>query len=296
MTERWLMIRNGAVGDTILLSVLIQAIRAARPDTEVDVMGVLERVELLIGENLARAACDAERIRLDTLYGGGPLHPDAQSFFAGYSHVLFFTANPDSALESKLRARPDQWVRAYPALPPPGYAHHASRHYLGAVADCIAVGRTPNPVIQLTDRERAEAADELRARGLTGAPIAVVHPGAGSRAKLAPLDEFERELDRRPHAGLLIVEGPADADSVSAFTSRLPAETTRWVVRGRRLRSLAALLSHGGRFIGNDSGPAHLAAALGLPVTVFFIASDPRVWAPLGPLVEVRRLEVEPSA
>jgi heptosyltransferase-3 len=33
-------------------------------------------------------------------------------------------------------------------------------------------------------------------------------------------------------------------------------------------------------FVGNDSGPAHLAAAFGVPVTVLFGASDPVTWAP----------------
>ena len=35
-------------------------------------------------------------------------------------------------------------------------------------------------------------------------------------------------------------------------------------------------------YIGNDSGIAHLAAAVGTPVIAIFLASDPRVWAPRG--------------
>ena len=33
-------------------------------------------------------------------------------------------------------------------------------------------------------------------------------------------------------------------------------------------------------FIGNDSGPAHMAAAFGLPVVVLYGSSDPEIWAP----------------
>ena len=33
-------------------------------------------------------------------------------------------------------------------------------------------------------------------------------------------------------------------------------------------------------FVGNDSGPAHMAAAFGVPVIVIFGSSDPVIWAP----------------
>ena len=47
------------------------------------------------------------------------------------------------------------------------------------------------------------------------------------------------------------------------------------------------LLERAIRFIGNDSGPAHLAASLGIPTQVFFRTTDPEIWRPLGPSVEI---------
>jgi ADP-heptose:LPS heptosyltransferase len=41
-----------------------------------------------------------------------------------------------------------------------------------------------------------------------------------------------------------------------------------------------SLIRGAGMFLGNDSGPAHLAAAFNCPVAVIFGSSDPAVWAP----------------
>jgi ADP-heptose:LPS heptosyltransferase len=49
---------------------------------------------------------------------------------------------------------------------------------------------------------------------------------------------------------------------------------------GAPLQETKALLAGASLFIGNDSGPAHMAAAFGVPVVVLFGPSDPVIWAP----------------
>jgi ADP-heptose:LPS heptosyltransferase len=44
-----------------------------------------------------------------------------------------------------------------------------------------------------------------------------------------------------------------------------------------------------GGYIGNDSGVSHLAAYLGLPTVAVFGPSDPEMWRPIGPLVQIVR-------
>ena len=53
------------------------------------------------------------------------------------------------------------------------------------------------------------------------------------------------------------------------------------------LYELASWLATARIFIGNDSGPAHLAAAVGTPVVALFGPTDPAVWAPRGPRVAI---------
>ena len=68
------------------------------------------------------------------------------------------------------------------------------------------------------------------------------------------------------------------------------------------LVELAAMLSESARFLGNDSGITHLAAAVGVPVVALFGPSDAMTWAPRGrggitvlkaPEGELERLAVE---
>jgi ADP-heptose:LPS heptosyltransferase len=69
----------------------------------------------------------------------------------------------------------------------------------------------------------------------------------------------------------VFIGGPGeDLSAFAAFDTR----------PGRTLEDTKSLLAGATLFLGNDSGPAHMAAAFGLPVTVLYGSSDPVVWAP----------------
>jgi ADP-heptose:LPS heptosyltransferase len=105
-------------------------------------------------------------------------------------------------------------------------------------------------------------------------PYAVIHPIASQPEKTWPAPFFNRLAQHlRREMGLqpIFIAGPGE--DVSQFQM--------WPVVARAsLEQVKALLSNAALFIGNDSGPAHMAAAFGLPVVVIFGPSDPIVWAP----------------
>ncbi len=104
-------------------------------------------------------------------------------------------------------------------------------------------------------------------------PYVVIHPFAATSEKTWPAERFVAVADQMQAAGLLpvIVAGPADdAAPFSKFQ----------VVRNAPLSELKSLMSGAALFVGNDSGPAHVAAAFGIPVVVLFGPSDPVTWAP----------------
>jgi ADP-heptose:LPS heptosyltransferase len=65
----------------------------------------------------------------------------------------------------------------------------------------------------------------------------------------------------------------ADSDDLAPFHDFL-------IVQGAPLAKVKSLLAGASFFIGNDSGPAHMAAAFGLPVVVIFGDSNPAIWGP----------------
>ena len=84
----------------------------------------------------------------------------------------------------------------------------------------------------------------------------------------------------------MIIEGPAEPELAAQIIQALP-ETHAIPVRSIPLNLLAAVMEQSGAFIGNDSGIAHLAAALDVPSIVLFGPTLPQHWAPLGKRVIV---------
>ncbi len=100
-------------------------------------------------------------------------------------------------------------------------------------------------------------------------PYAVIHPFAASPGKTWLAERF-LEVAGSLSMDTIFLAGPDD--DLSPFekfeTARAPLPVTKSLIAGASL------------FIGNDSGPAHIAAAFGIPVVVLFGPSDPVTWAP----------------
>jgi ADP-heptose:LPS heptosyltransferase len=103
-----------------------------------------------------------------------------------------------------------------------------------------------------------------------GPPYAVIHPFASSPGKTWPAENFTALARALPVE--VVVLGSA-SDDFTPF-----GEFHR--VQGAGLKQVMSLIAGASLFAGNDSGPAHMAAALGIPLLVLFGPSDPVVWAP----------------
>jgi lipopolysaccharide heptosyltransferase I len=95
----------------------------------------------------------------------------------------------------------------------------------------------------------------------------VLLPGAGKPNKLWPVERF-RELARRIGSDAVVVWGPGERERAEAIGGRLAPPTN--------LRELAWLLQQARAVIGGDTGPLHLAAALGTDVVGLYGPTDPR--------------------
>ena len=108
---------------------------------------------------------------------------------------------------------------------------------------------------------------------LTGQPFAVIHPIAATPEKTWPAAGFLAIAEQLRQGNIDPVFIGAAQDDLSPFA---PYRT----IQGAPLEHIKSLLAAASLFIGNDSGPAHMAAAFGLPIIVIFGESDPEIWGP----------------
>ena len=105
-------------------------------------------------------------------------------------------------------------------------------------------------------------------------PYAVIHAMASAPDKTWPAEKFAAlaaHLAERHQLEPVFIAGPGE--SLTAFQAFRCIENPT-------LEETKTLLAGATLFVGNDSGPAHMAAAFGLPLMVFFGASDVDVWRP----------------
>jgi ADP-heptose:LPS heptosyltransferase len=105
---------------------------------------------------------------------------------------------------------------------------------------------------------------------------------------LARFAGLARRLVVEERNQLLLIEGPAEPGLAAQVAQSLPdGEAIR--AESLPLALLAAVMAQCCGFVGNDSGIAHLAAALRIPSIVLFGPTLPRHWSPLGESVTVLR-------
>lgn len=154
------------------------------------------------------------------------------------------------------------------------------------------------PRLRVLDAERAERDRWLRAEGFRGEPIILVQPGnhrtmgrrrlrnwRGRDDKAWPVERWAQLLQRlhaRMPEAMLVLRGAA-AERPLLEWIRAAAALPRVALAITGLRPLFALCEAAHSMISVDSGPAHAAAALGVPLVVLYGAQPPSVWLPRSP-------------
>lgn len=163
---------------------------------------------------------------------------------------------------------------------PPATAHHLEKA-LAIAAASGACGPVETPRLYLSESDRALAQSLLPL--VENAPYVALHLGAGFPSKCLPVGRFAtiaRELALR---GIrpVVVGGPDDAPRLAELRALLDIPLVDLVGR-LTVKETAAVLARCSLFIGNDSGPMHLAAAMGTPVVAAFGPSAAEAYHPRG--------------
>ena len=157
-------------------------------------------------------------------------------------------------------------------------------------------GITPDtdpPRLPLSLRDGARGALERAGLGAVG-DLILLAPGSANPIKRWPVERFGQLAAELRRQGLVcgIAIGPGELEVAQAVSE---AAGARLPVLGEDLdpAELAGVLGHARVVVSNDSGPMHLAAAIGTPLVALFGLTDPRLTSPTG--VRYRLLDGHPS-
>lgn len=169
------------------------------------------------------------------------------------------------------------------AIPAPPAAQHKVDDWRGLLSavESAALHRMPRdiePRLTVTDRERHEAAEVLRSYAIDASqPIVGVHPGGSHEAKRWAPDNFAevaRDLVHRHGAQVVVFVDPDGCGSDMQVENAAFVRTS--------IREMMALFTHCDILLCNDSGPMHIAAAVGTPVVAVFRTGNPDAYGPRG--------------
>ena len=142
--------------------------------------------------------------------------------------------------------------------------------------------------LYVSDEDRAFAEVWLSEHEITGYdPFFVVHPG-GKGKKRWGAENFATLADRVTSvsgARVVVAGGRADAETIGEMKTitRYGFDTLDNVTVGQ----MAAIIERCDMFVSGDTGPMHVAAALGRPIVAIFLSSNPSVYGPRGKYARV---------
>jgi heptosyltransferase-3 len=170
-------------------------------------------------------------------------------------------------------------------------AKNPRRHMVEWNLDALRrLGMQPDPdskALSLTPGAEAEAevAQLMQAHGLAGRGFIHIHPASRWTFKCWPAERAAKLIDALQHAGQKVVLTAAPTAEESALVSAILSKTKSHPVNlagSLSLKSLAALSRQARLFVGVDSAPMHIAAAMGTPVVALFGPSGELEWGPWG--------------
>ncbi|GAO02376.1 lipopolysaccharide heptosyltransferase II [Anaeromyxobacter sp. PSR-1] len=278
-----LVIRYSAMGDVVLATSLLEPLRARFPSARIEWVTdalyapLLEGLpELAAVHRLAREGPNAALPLAARLRGRFDVVIDLQNKVR--SAVVARAAAP---LRTAFKRRTA--LRALLSVfgsDPPLVRAHQTQLYGEAVASLGVSG--PGPLkIALSPQARALAADALQG---VEAPAVALAPGARWATKRWPAERFAAVADALHAEGVRIVlcGGPGDRDAFAAFRAATRAKVAA-DLSFLPLDALAAAIARVQLLIACDSGPVHLATAVGTPVLALFGPTSVARWGPPPP-------------
>jgi lipopolysaccharide heptosyltransferase II len=291
--RRVLVVRLRSIGDTVLTTPSLFALRRFLPNTQIDILledwvapvlegsDLVDRVIAIAGDSKtarARVARELRASRYDVVYN---LHGGTTATLltraTGAKHRVGFEHYQYARLHNHIAPSSlEIWRR--PSL-------HSVEQQL-ALIGWTGVPVTDRPPTRLTVTESSllSISKKLSAAGYedfsAGKPFAVIHPTAAFDTKQWATENFARVAEELTARGLtpIAIVSPKERPVVASLIEQSSAQVTG--LSDLSLPEVTALASRARLFVGNDSGIAHIAAAAGAPCVVVFGSSNVLHWRP----------------
>jgi ADP-heptose:LPS heptosyltransferase len=276
-----LILRPGAVGDTLLTFPILQHLHKKYHQAEITFVGNASVLPLAKAFGLAQTIADYEE-------------PQWGQFFVPLR-------NPLSKKASRLQEITRQMDMAIFWLRDPGTTLTHNAHAMGIKQIIVAPGRPTEDMHIVTYLGQSidtawqipeQYAWNTASSALTKPRTIAIHPGSGGAQKCWPIAYFTALIEQlwQHEIPILLLAGPADHERIAELYRKLPAPpqiTLLHTFINTPLLAVAQQIRECRGYIGNDSGITHLAALLGLPTLAIFGPSNPKIWRPIGPHVNV---------
>jgi len=301
MMHNILIIKLRYIGDVLLATPTIRAIKAARPDVRVTMMVNRGTEDVLSGNP------DLDEI---IVLDKGSLTEQSRLIAGlrrrGFDTVIDLTDGDRSAFLSwvcgasvRIGFNDEQrWRGRYytqVVRPVPGVRHRIDRDletlkFINIQAD------STDPQLWLTPEESNSADQLLDQLGVQRShSMVILQPGARYWFKAWPPERFAELADRLiSQYSCQVLIGGSHQDIELAEQIRQIAKSKPIVMAGRTtIKQFASIAKKSALFVGSDSGAMHIASAVGTPVVALFGPSNPREWGPRGGPVEILYKELD---
>lgn len=278
-----LLVRYSALGDVVLATSVLEPLLARFPGAQVEWVTDALYAPLLEGlpgvsavHRLDRGGAAPALALRDRLRGRFDLAIDLQHKVR--SAIVCSAAAPRRLTFHRRSA--GGALRALVGADRPLVRAHATQLYAEALAP-LGVGGPGRLQINLSRTARALASDALRA---APGPLVAIAPGARWATKRWPAERFAAVADALAAAGARIVlaGGPGDREAFRAVRAHLRAPVAA-DLSPLPVDALAAALARVQLLVAGDSGPVHLASAVGTPALAIFGPTSPVRWGPPPP-------------
>jgi ADP-heptose:LPS heptosyltransferase len=282
-----LILHQGALGDFIVTWPFVLGLARSMPQMRVVVVTHAQKGKLA-ERVLGVESSDIEQ-GWHALHAADADPTEPVSRLLGSARLIYsFISSGDDAVASNLaRLAPDAERVFLQPRPPADFDGHVCDYLLQQLKSRpLESGFTASMLRSISERGL------LPGRSVAANAAVCIHPGSGSQKKNWPIERFVDLAVALQSSGRQVrfVLGEAERERLAARE----IDQLRSCAECDEPATLVALLQTllgASAYVGNDSGPSHLAGIVGIPSVVLF-GRNPKFWKPLGPTV--RTLHAEP--